>query len=733
MKETKKPNVKKKKHKRSKLAVCLCGVLCVCVFTVGVVGIYIFGSIIAFANGDTAINLDEYKENQNQTSFVYAYDENGKEVEIARLHGEENRIWVDIDDMPKCLLDACVALEDKRFKDHNGVDWIRTVKCVTSFKFDQGGSTLTQQLIKNITQNKEVTLVRKFKEIMQALNLEKKYDKDVILEFYLNTVYLGSGCYGVETAAEKYFGKEVSELNLAESAVILSITNAPTKYNPLLNPEKNRDRQIYCLKEMLEQGIINQAEYDATVATELIFTNSDAYVPDVDESKKTDEDKPKEEEEKQSYYVDYVIQRVIEDLMDEYGYSKQQATDQIYYGGLRIYSAVDMNVQKEMEDVYENRKSFPKETNTKDHPAAQSAMTVMDYSGRVVGIVGGADKKVGKRVLNRAANSYRQPGSTIKPLSTYAPGIELNQLTWSTLTLDKAIPVKGKMWPHNVDGTLGSGNYVSTQYAIKVSLNTVPARIISQTLGLDTSYEYLKEHFKLSRLDDTEDKQLAPLATGALHNGVSTVEMASAYAAFGNGGMYYEPYCYYKVTNSQGTQVLLDNTSNIGIRVLNEDTADVMCELLQTVDTATYGSGKNLDKFQVFAKTGTTTNDTNRWFCAGTPYYVCSIWYGYDIPKELDVSKNPTGKIFIEIFNRIHAGLDEKTFPKSDLTIKKSFCTVSGKLAGSNCTSTAYGWYKLSNMPSTCTSCTYAPINVDQVVGGVAQGISDAIDSILGG
>ncbi len=727
MSKTKKPNVKNKKYKRSKWLVCLQGALCVVVFTVGIVGIYVFGSIIAFANGDTAINLDEYKENQNQTSFVYAYDESGKEVEIARLHGEENRIWVDIDDMPKCLLDACVALEDKRFYDHNGVDWIRTIKCISTLDFSQGGSTLTQQLIKNLTQNKEVTFVRKFKEIMQALNLEKKYDKSVILEAYLNTLYLDSGCYGVETAAEKYFGKEVSQLNLAESASLLAITNAPTKYNPLNNPENNRTRQIYCLDEMLDQGIISKEEYDTAIDTELVFTNSDSYVPNADKAKE-DKEAQEKEEEKQSYYVDYVIQRVIEDLMDEYGYSKQQATDKLYYGGLRIYSAEDMNVQKVMEDVYENRKTFPEEEDTKDNPAAQSAMTIMDYSGRVVGIVGGAGEKVGKRGLNRAANSFRQPGSTIKPLSTYAPSIELNQLTWSSMTLDKAIPVKGEMWPHNVDGTLGSGRYTTTQYAIQVSLNTVPARIINQTLGVEKSYEYLHDHFKLSRLNEVEDKQLAPLATGALFKGVSTVEMASAYATFGNGGMYYKPYCYYKVTNSQGTQVLLDNTNKVGERVLNEDTADVMRELLQTVDTDTYGTGKSLSKFQIFAKTGTTTNNKDRWFCAGTPYYVCSIWYGYDIPEELHLSKNPAGKIFIEIFDRIHAGLASKEFIKPDSTVKKAYCTSSGKLAGSHCSSTAYGWYKLTNIPSTCTSCSAYPATVDEAVSNVANEIADVLD-----
>lgn len=715
-----------KKPKRNKVLVALCGVLCVCIFTAGVVGIYVLGNMVAFTSGDIAVNLDEYKANQNQTSFVYAYDENGKEVEIARLHGEENRVWVDIDDMPKCLKDACVALEDKRFYDHRGVDWIRTAKCVISLNFKQGGSTLTQQLIKNLTQNRDVTVVRKFNEILQALNLEKNYDKPIILEAYLNTLYLGNGCYGVETAAEKYFGKEVGELNLAESATLLAITKSPSENDPLIHPENNRKRQIYCLDEMLDQGKISQEEYNQTVACELVFTNSDSYVPSKDEAKKGSA--TEEKKEYQSFYVDYVIQRVIEDLQSEYGYSKQQATDKIYYGGLKIYAAVDLKVQQTLEDIYVNRKGFP---NSDEKVPAQSAMTVMDYNGRVVGIIGGAGKKQGNRCLNRAANSFRQPGSTIKPLSTYAPMIELNQLTWSSMTLDKAIAVKGKLWPHNVDGTLGSGGYVSTKYAIQQSLNTVPARLISTTLGVDTSFDYLQNHFKLSKLNDRQDINLAPLATGALNRGVSTVEMASAYATFGNGGIYYKPFCYYKVTNSQATQVILENYDP-GERVLNADTADVMCEILQTVDTTTYGTGDSLKKFQIMAKTGTTTDNKDRWFCAGTPYYVCAVWYGYDNPKDLNLSKNPTGKIFVEVFDEIHEGLEVKEFPKSSGTVKKTYCNTTGLLAGSGCTSTSYGWYKLNSIPATCTSCTGLPSGISDPVGDIANELSDVLNGLFG-
>lgn len=686
----------KKQKKHNKFFVVFWALVLIAFFSVSAVGLYLFYSVYSFANGEIAINLDEYKQNQNQTSFIYAYDDNGNVVELARLHGEEDRVWLDIDDMPQCLLKACVSLEDKRFYSHRGVDWVRVVRCITSLNFNQGGSTLTQQLIKNLTQNKDVTIVRKYKEINQALNLEKTYDKSVILEAYLNTLYLGNGCYGVKTAAEKYFGKEVKELNLTECACLLSITNAPTAYNPLINPEANWERVMYCLDSMLEQGAINQAEYEEAKNYKLVFKEGSSS-----------KSKKQEDEVIQSFYVDYVIQSVINDLMDEYGLSKQQATDKIYYGGLKIYSAIDLKVQKVLEDIYVNRIAFPTGTANKDGALTQSAMTVMDYTGRVCGIIGAAGPKKGNRCLNRAANSYRQPGSTIKPLSVYAPLIEANKITFSSKTLDKAIAVNGELWPHNVDGKLGSGSNVTTQYAVEVSLNTVPARLLKETpgYGVDQSFEFLRDKFKITSLDENEDRNLAPLATGALHKGVTTVEMAAAYATFGNGGVYYKPYCYYKITNAQSTNIILEH-DDPGEQIISEATANVMRSILETVPTSSYGvTGSNLSRFPLYCKTGTTTDDKDRWFCAGTPYFVAACWYGYDIPEKLHTTINPTGKIILTVLNRILAGLDDKEFIDGGGVVTEKYCKVTGKLAGSGCYSTAYGVYKLDNVPETCTYC----------------------------
>lgn len=722
----------------TKKAYILWGILATCVLTVLVVVTTVLVSAIVYVKGDLVVNLDEYKANQNQTSFVYAYDKSGATVELARLHGEEDRVWVDLDDMSPYLKEAFIALEDTRFMKHHGVDWIRTFGVILKpSNIGQGGSTITQQLIKNVTNNKEVTIVRKYREILMALNLEENYNKDVILEAYLNTLYLGSGCYGVKTASEKYFGKDVSELDAAECACLAVITKAPTKYNPLLNPEENLKRRNHCLKLMYDEGkgCLNEEEYNAATTENLIFTNSPDYVP----SDKIKDTKTANEEEKviNSFYVDYVIQAVRDDLMEKYGYSKQQATNQIYYGGLKIYTAVDLDVQATLEDVYVNRKSFPDMVSKKDGSKVQSAMTIMDYQGRIVAMVGQAGAKTQNRGLNRAANSYRQPGSTIKPLATYAPAIDMNIYNYSSMIKDYAIAVNGSLWPHNVDKSLGSGNNVTVKYAIQKSLNTVPARIINYDVGIDNSFNFLRDNFHLSRLDEKEDRTLSPLATGALTNGTTTVEMAAAYATFGNGGLYYKPYAYYKVTNSSGSEIVLSNENPASQRAISEETSDIMCELLQTVDTSYYGTASNVRKFQIMAKTGTTSSDKDRWFCAGTPYYVAAVWVGFDSPETLNASVNPGGKIFFRVFDNIHKGLDAKQFPKSSGTVEKSFCSRTGKLASSNCGSTQKGWYKITSLPAVCTSCSSSSSSsvieaASSAVNDIANNINDVINGLIG-
>ena len=697
-----------KNHKKmNKALLAVLAVLFTGFLTCVIIGSYVLFDVIRTVNGDRLIDLEFYKQNQDQTTIIYANDAENNPVELARLHGAQNRVWVSKDNMSEWMGKAFVSLEDKRFEKHNGVDWVRTILGVAKSKFKQGGSTITQQLIKNLTGETGRTVNRKYNEILSALNLEKYYDKDVILEAYLNTAYLSHGCYGVKTAAETYFGKDVSELNLAECASLAAITQSPGEYDPLWNPENNKKRQEYCLRSMLEQKVITQEQYDEAVAYELIFTNSEKYVEKEDNSDKD----TAVDNEIQSYYVDYVISSVIKDLKAA-GYSHYEATKMIYSGGLRIYSAVDTKVQDILEDVYVHRTNFPSERVSSVEDQAQSAMTIMDYSGRVVAIVGGAGEKTENRSNNRAVSAARQPGSSIKPLSVYAPGIEENYITWSSKIKNYGITWKGKIWPTNYGGDPGSPNsFLTVQYALAISYNTVPAQLLMM-MGFKTSYSYLTEKFHISTLNPDIDSQApSAMATGGTNGGITTLEMAAAYASFGNGGKYYKPYCYYKVTDSTGENVILQNNPE-GEQIISPESAYVMNELMRTVVTSSYGTGRNygVKGFTTYMKTGTTTDNFDKWCCAGTPYYVAAVWFGYDYNKEIKASGNPAGLIYKTVMDRVHKGLAVKSFEQyTDQVVQKAYCTSSGLLAGSGCTSKAMGWYKLSNLPGVCASCNGAP------------------------
>ena len=358
------------------------------------VGILSFGPVDTSKEvaGVDYIDLDAYVANQSQTTIIYGNDEEGNEIELARLHGSENRIWCSLDEVCEDMKNAVVALEDKRFYMHDGVDWVRTIGVVVEYHFSQGGSTITQQLIKNLTGENSRTFKRKYSEIKNALALEKHFDKDTILEAYLNTIYLDMGCYGVKTAAEYYFGKTPDQLTLMESAILASITNAPRKYDPIVNYDNNRKRAVECLDYMLEQGYISQERYNAALEEDVHFVGI---------HQETEEDEYDEtaveittESEVQSYYVDYIIEQVMADLQTTYGYSESEAFRKVYFGGLKIYGAVDMRIQGIMEDVYYNRSvCFPDEEDTPEDPAIQSSMIIVDYEGRIMGTVGRIGKK----------------------------------------------------------------------------------------------------------------------------------------------------------------------------------------------------------------------------------------------------------------------------------------------------------------------------------------------------
>lgn len=707
-KSVKRKPLKERKGLLAFLAVCFT-FLMICVICCS----YVLHNVIKTVNGESLIDLDFYRQNQDQTTIIYAYDESGSPVEFVRVHGSENRVWVESENMSEWLGKAFVALEDKRFEKHSGVDWIRTIGGVAKSRFQQGGSTITQQLIKNLTGENGRTINRKYNEILSALNLEKHYDKPTILEAYLNTIYLGEGCYGVKTAAEKYFGKDVKDLNLAECACIAAITQSPGIYDPLMYPinekasEKQsmslKDRQVMCLKMMLEQGIITNEQCNEAVNYELVFTNSEDYVP----AEITVNKELAGEDEIWSYYIDYVISSVIKDLKAA-GYSNYEATRMLYSGGLRIYSAVDLKIQDIVEDVYENRKNFPTEAVKDPKDASQSAITIMDYSGRVVAICGGAGEKTENRSNNRAVSAVRQPGSSIKPLTIYAPAIEENFITWSSKIKNYGIMWDGELWPQNYGGDKGSPNsYVTAQYALSISYNTVPAQILMM-MGFEKSFGFVTDNFHITTLSDQDRYSPSPLATGGTSGGTTTLEMAAAFATFGNGGKYYKPYCYYEVTDSSGENIILKSNPEPE-QVISPETSYVMNQLLRTVFTGSAGTarGYGVKGFTTFGKTGTTTDNFDRWCVAGTPYYVAAVWFGYDYNKQIMASGSPAGRIFKTIMDRVHEGLAEKSFDQfSDKVVQRNYCTRTGLLASSSCPSTAVGWYKMSNLPATCAGCS---------------------------
>ncbi len=721
-KEKKNPEKKKKVKREFKATrrffILMCSIFLVGLISVSTVGIYVLKYMSDFVNGPVAIDLDEYKLNQSQTTILYTLDENGREVELTRLHGEENRIWVDLKDMPQNLQDAFIALEDVRFHKHSGVDWRRTISVIViPSNHGEGGSTITQQLIKNLTGERQTTFIRKFKEIQNALNLEKHYSKETILEAYLNTLYLDAGCYGVQTASEYYFGKDVDELTLAECACIAAITQYPRGNNPIINPEANKERREYALKCMLQEEMITQKEYEDAIAYDFVFTTDDDYVPDDDDDKVATDDmisvdennvgQTQEKDEVQSYYIDYVIDKVINDLMTTSGYSYNEAWRLVYYGGLKIHVAVDTEIQSAMEDIYYNRKGFPDAVNSYGEEV-QSSMVIMDYTGRVLGIVGQAGEKLGARSLNIATDSRRQPGSSIKPLSVYSLAIDSNMYTWSYPKVQNyGIIVDGERWPLNYGGDPGAENrYETLQQALAPSHNTVPAQIVKK-LGITRCYNWLIDKFKFTSLEQ-EDQSYSSMAVGGMTHGVYGIEMCAAYTTFGNGGVYYEPYCYYTVTNSSGSKVYLTRNDS-GEQVMDRATADVMNKMLQTVATASDGTARayRVTGFDMFAKTGTTSNEKDRWFIGGTPYYVCSVWMGYaEHAEELDFSTNYCGQLYQNIMNDIHKNLPAKEFEFSDEIVKKSYCAKSGLIASNNCAVGGTGWYKTDAIPSTCTACS---------------------------
>ncbi len=647
-----------------KLTVLLSGLLIITtVFLIFVIPTYIRSErkIDFFSSNQIVGNIRNMEI--NMTSVIYVQNEKGDWEEYQRLHGAENRIWVGIDRMPQYLKDAFISIEDERFETHSGVDWKRTLAAVGNklLKFDSsefGGSTITQQLIKNVTNDKGRNAMRKFREIVRALLIERQLTKTEILEAYLNTISLGNGICGVQVASNYYFNKDVSELTLTECAALAAITKNPTEYNPVSGAEANTERRRTVLDKMLELSKITYEEYDKAYNTPLVL----------DDSREDDL-----EIEINSYFVDALIDQVIEDLAEKYNLSTSLASTTFYNGGFKIYATVKPEIQEKMEEVYSDIKTyFPQ---TKKNPNGetvhvQSAMTVMDYSGHIVGIVGGAGQKTTNRGLNRATDSPRQPGSTMKPLGVYALAIDKDIVNYTSSVLDK--PIKN----YYEDGKSGPkewyGYYKGTvrlNYAIRKSMNTIPVRLL-QEIGIDTSYDFLVNKLHCKHLVEA-DKNLSALALGGTNYGLTTTESAAAYAIFGNQGVYHKPTTYYKIERPNGEVVL--EYGETGEQAISPASATVMNHLLQEVVYGSEGTGRGISGYnsmKAYAKTGTSSESNDLWMVAGTPYYVGSVWYGFDLQSKVN-NGGAAAKIWKDVMRDVHKDLEKKEFEDSEDVVKK--------------------------------------------------------------
>lgn len=678
-------------------------VLSVVIISGCIIGCVLATVILGMVDDAEVVDLDQLE--LSYTTIIYTKDsETGQYVEDTKLYGESGKlIWADYDQFPDYLIDTVVAAEDKRFWQHQGVDFARTIQATLSFLTggdSGGGSTITQQLIKNVTGANEVRIDRKVKEIFNALALEKKYSKQQILEAYLNVIALGYNTKGVQAAANMYFDKDVSELTLTECAGLIAITNNPSIYEPFGHPENNKGRREYIYGEMLENKYISKADYDVLINEDIV--TSKGQITGKESAKYT------------SWFIDYLIDDVIDDLMDEYGWDKKTAEYNLYNGGYRIYATVDNRIQNIAEDYYEHPENFPKVYN-KEQP--DSAFVCLNYSGEVVAIVGGKGEKTGSRLFNIAAHGQRHIGSTIKPISSYALAIENDLITFSTVITDEPIYEAGETigdttfkaaWPVNFyAGYLGD---VTVRTAVARSINTIPVKLVT-LLTPRTVFDFLTQKLHISTLVDSgrnNDVAVAPMALGSFTYGVSPTELAGAYQMIGNGGLYIEPHSYTQVLDSEGAIILKADTAPE--RVISSETATILNKLCQEVVSGPNGTANptaQIPGYTVAGKTGSASDNTDLWFVGMTPQYLGVVWFGYaDSMKEIVYQSYPTPIIWKSIMAEVMKNEDPNVkFPESSNVVSATYCQASGDLAGSACAETGIGWYKKDHMPGNCTEC----------------------------
>ncbi len=711
-------------------------VVCMFVF-VGILGDYLQEDILPDAQMDAI--MEDYDHEQN--SYMYYVDSYGEIQLYQSIYAETSSRWAAYEDIPEDLIHAAVAIEDHRFYEHQGVDWITTVKATARMFFGDssvGGSSITQQLIKNILLSEDdsaddVTVQRKVLEIFRALQLEKSYDKQTILEMYMNVIYLGQNCRGVRSAAASYFGKEVEKLTLAECASLISITNNPSLFDPYSDDvftyngqqmdgrQRNKYRQTLVLQAMLDYGWITQEEYDEALAQELVLkssideedrmtycSNQSCGHKDIRSNFYTENnmyfcpvcgyDAKVSEDASQTYYswyADTVLEDVAMALAEQDGMAWNAATKELYTrkiqrSGYHIYTCLDMDVQRKLDDIYTNLDNIP---SVRGGQQLQSAMVIIDNdTGDIVALVGGVGEKEGFDNWNRATDASLQSGSSIKPLSVYAPAFEAGAVTPATVVRDMPTTYLTGPYPLNDDRVYDYGKTV--YWGIVSSVNGIAANTLEKA-GVNYCFEFARDKFRLSTLVESyvdgsgyeySDIGVGPLAIGAQTWGVKVRDMASAFATFPNQGTYRKGRTFTKVYDSDGN-LILDNVQEQE-QILSQKTVEYMNICLYKATSSGTGREADLSGIQTAGKTGTTGSNKDRWYCGYTSEYTAAVWCGFDNPAQIRplYCNNPSAVLFNRVMTKVHQGLDTEPVYTDENMVWVSMCCDSMGYATSACT-----------------------------------------------
>ncbi len=717
------------------LTVVLICIVCGFVF-LGILGAYIERDIIPEAQ----IMKENYS--MDETSYIHYVDEKGEIQELQRIYAATDREWAKFSEIPQALIDAAVSIEDKRFYEHQGVDWITTVKACASMFFgtgDAGGSTITQQLVKNMTQDDSVTVRRKIVEICKAYDFERKYDKNTVMEWYLNLIYFGDRKNGVKSAAAHYFGKELELLTPAECASLISITNNPSIFSPYASEqmykgklttgvERNHIRKENTLWMMRNEGYLTEAEYQEALAQKLEFKSGIAFEDRlaVCENEacqyrgavKTLTAKDEKyfcpnceheisvgdfaSQEVYSWFVDTVLEDVgailaADDGMDWEMMNKKQREvylQMIQRGGFHIYSTLDKKVQDQVDKIYQDLTQIPE---TRGGQQLQSGIVIIDNrTGDIVALAGGVGEKTTFDGYNMATDAKRQPGSALKPLSVYAPGFEMGVITPATVLKDLPMqyienPENNEVSAYPKNSPVGYDVSSTVLNGVTHSLNTISIYTLD-TIGTRYSFNFLKDRFKLSNLVESDrfgntDIAYSPLAMGGLTKGATVREMANAYATFANKGTYRMGRTFTKVYDSKGN-IIIDNTQK-SEKIITEKTADYVNYCLDSAVNSGTGSLADLKSIgmDVSGKTGTTNSKKDRYFCGYTGYYTAAVWCGFETPAEIQEvgGGNAAARLWKKVMQPLHKGKENIPLFNKDRMVEVTVCLDSGKLATDAC------------------------------------------------